>query len=71
MVKPPRGAGPADGAARLVAEAPGSDVLREILIPGGHGAAFVARAGQLVEIVDVQGQQVADFVAFAERMSPL
>src|ERR1700730_2371003 len=46
----------------------GPDLERqEILIPGGHGAAFVARAGQLVEIVDVQGQQVADFVAFAER----
>ena len=40
---------------------------REILVPGGHGTAFVARAGQLVEIVDVEGQQVADFVAFAER----
>ena len=40
---------------------------QEILVPGGHGTAFVARAGQLVEIVDVEGQQVADFVAFAER----
>jgi uncharacterized protein YcgI (DUF1989 family) len=39
----------------------------EILVPGGHGAAFVAKSGQLVEIVDVEGQQVADFVAFAER----
>ena len=39
---------------------------REILVPGGHGTAFVARAGQLVEIEDVEGQ-VADFVAFAER----
>jgi len=40
---------------------------REILVPGGHGTAFLARTGQLVEIVDVEGQQVADFVAFAER----
>src|SRR5260370_14740953 len=38
----------------------------EILVPAGQGAAFVAKAGQLVEIVDVEGQQVADFVAFAE-----
>src|SRR5258708_21860796 len=46
----------------------GPDLERqEILVPGGHGTAFVARAGQLVEIVDVEGQQVADFVAFAER----
>jgi hypothetical protein len=61
-------AGQADGAAGTATEAPGPDLVRrEILIPGGHGAAFAARAGQLVEIVDLEGQQVADFVAFAER----
>jgi uncharacterized protein len=43
------------------------ELQREILVPGGHGTAFTARAGQLVEIVDVEGQQVADFVAFAEQ----
>src|SRR5207245_1195811 len=26
-----------------------------------------AKAGQLVEVVDLEGQQVADFIAFAER----
>jgi uncharacterized protein YcgI (DUF1989 family) len=41
--------------------------LQEIGVPGGYGAAFVAKTGQLVEIVDVEGQQVADFIAFAER----
>ena len=61
-------AGQADGAAGPAAEAPGPDLVRpEILIPGGHGAAFAARAGQLVEIIDLEGQQVADLVAFAER----
>ncbi|MGH3288970.1 MAG: DUF1989 domain-containing protein, partial [Streptosporangiaceae bacterium] len=61
-------AGQADGAAGPAAEASGPDLAwREILIPGGHGAAFAARAGQLVEIIDLEGQQVADFVAFAER----
>lgn len=39
----------------------------EILIPGGHGAAFPVRQGQYLEIVDVEGQQVADFVAFAQQ----
>ena len=39
----------------------------EILIPGGHGAAFVVKAGQLLEVIDVEGQQVADFIAFAEQ----
>jgi uncharacterized protein len=62
------GTGPADGAAGPAAEAPGPDLLRrEILISGGHGAAFAVRAGQLVEVIDLKGQQVADFVAFAER----
>ena len=61
-------AGQADDRAGPAAEAPGPDLVRrEILIPGGHGAAFAARAGQLVEIIDLEGQQVADFVAFAER----
>ncbi|MGI9008054.1 MAG: DUF1989 domain-containing protein [Streptosporangiaceae bacterium] len=51
----------------LLAE-PEADLAREqLLVPGGYGTAFAARAGQLVEIVDVEGQQVADFVAFAER----
>jgi uncharacterized protein YcgI (DUF1989 family) len=58
----------ADGAAGSAAKAPGPDLVRrEILIPGGHGAAFAAQAGQLVEIIDLEGEQVADFVAFAER----
>src|ERR1700683_4378761 len=61
-------AGQADGAAGPAAEAPWPDLLRwETLIPGGHGAAFAARAGELVEIIDLEGQQVADLVAFAER----
>lgn len=47
----------------------------EILIPGGHGRAFEVRKGQLLQIVDVEGQQVADLFAFNlhdhhERLSP-
>ena len=37
----------------------------EVLIPGGHGSAFAVTRGQFLEIVDVEGQQVADVVAFA------
>ncbi len=40
---------------------------QEVVIPGGDGAALVARAGQLLEIIDVEGEQVADFIAFSER----
>ncbi len=50
------------------AGAPGPDQHRLLVfVPGGHGTAFVAKAGELIEIVDVEGQQVADFVAFAEQ----
>jgi hypothetical protein len=50
------------------AGAPGPDQHRlEVFVPGGHGTAFVAEAGEFIEIVDVEGQQVADFVAFAEQ----
>ena len=41
--------------------------VSEVLIPGGHGAAFPVSAGQFLEITDVEGQQVADFVAFAAQ----
>ncbi len=40
---------------------------REFPIPGGHGTAFAIARGQYLEIVDVEGQQVADFVAFAAQ----
>jgi uncharacterized protein YcgI (DUF1989 family) len=36
-----------------------------ILIPGGHAAALRVRAGELIEITDVEGGQVAEPVAFA------
>ena len=39
----------------------------EVLIPGGHGSAFPVSRGQFLEIVDVEGQQVADVVAFAQQ----
>jgi uncharacterized protein len=48
-------------------EEAGVSVEREILVPAAHGAAFAAKTGQLVEVVDLEGQQVADFIAFAER----
>src|SRR2546421_12648663 len=39
----------------------------EIFIPGGHGAGFRVSRGQFLQIIDVEGQQVADFVAFAQQ----
>src|SRR5215467_7774800 len=50
-----------------MSEEAGASVEQEILVPAGHGAALAAKTGQLVEVIDLEGQQVADFIAFAER----
>lgn len=49
--------------------------INEILVPGGYAKAFEASKGQLVKIIDLEGQQVADLIAFnksnyKERLSP-
>lgn len=37
---------------------------REFVVPAGHGRAWRMRAGERVTISQVEGQQVADFIAF-------
>jgi uncharacterized protein YcgI (DUF1989 family) len=39
----------------------------EVLIPGGEGRAFHVPKGALLEIVDVEGEQVADFISVIEN----
>ena len=46
-----------------------ADGGKEILIAAGHGAAFRAKFGDLIEVIDVHGQQAADFVALAATCS--
>ena len=41
--------------------------VTEVLIPGGEGRAFRVPNGALLEIVDVEGQQVADFISILEN----
>jgi uncharacterized protein YcgI (DUF1989 family) len=36
---------------------------RTVFVPAAHGGAITARAGDLLAVVDVEGGQVADFVA--------
>jgi uncharacterized protein YcgI (DUF1989 family) len=36
---------------------------RAVSVPAGHGGAILAGAGELLAVVDVEGSQVADFVA--------
>lgn len=49
--------------------------MREVLIPGGSGHAFEIPKGKRFRVVDVEGKQVSDLVAFlnqdrTERSSP-
>jgi uncharacterized protein YcgI (DUF1989 family) len=50
-------------------------VIEEIIVPAREGRGLFARAGQLLDIVDIEGQQVGDLVAWrradpSEYMSP-
>jgi uncharacterized protein len=40
--------------------------VNEVLIPAGHGRAFKVPRGALLEIIDVEGEQVADFISVIE-----
>ncbi len=51
-------------------------LVKEIRVPGGHAKAFEMRKSQFLTIIDVEGQQVGDFVAFNksdlnEKLSPV
>jgi len=51
-------------------------VRGEVLVEGGFGAGWEARAGDLIVVEDVEGEQTADFVAFVaddpeEWLSPV
>ncbi|MEP6752667.1 MAG: urea carboxylase-associated family protein [Candidatus Dormiibacterota bacterium] len=41
--------------------------VTEVLVPAGEGRAFVVPKGAVLEIVDVEGQQVADFISIFEN----
>ena len=38
----------------------------EVLVPARHGRAFPVPKGALLEIIDPEGQQVADFISVIE-----
>ena len=42
-----------------------SQLVTDIVIDGGYAAAAVVETGDLLEIVDLEGQQVCDLIAFA------
>jgi uncharacterized protein len=47
----------------------------QVQVPGGHARAFEVRRGQFLKVIDLEGGQVADFMAFnradrSEKLSP-
>jgi len=42
------------------------NLISELVVPGGYARAFMVTKGQYIKIIDVEGQQVADFFAFNE-----
>ncbi|MBI3979270.1 MAG: urea carboxylase-associated family protein [Chloroflexi bacterium] len=46
-----------------------SPAKREILVPAREARAFVVKAGQYLQVTDLQGMQVGDFAAFSEHDS--
>jgi uncharacterized protein YcgI (DUF1989 family) len=51
-------------------------LIKEIRVPGGHAKAFEMRKSQFLAIIDIEGQQVGDFLAFnksdlKEKLSPV
>jgi uncharacterized protein len=52
------------------------ELVQEIRVPGGHARAFELEASQFLTIMDVEGGQVGDLIAFNrsdldERLSPI
>ena len=39
-------------------------VVQDILVPGGFARSFEAKKGQKIKVIDVEGKQVSDFMAF-------
>ncbi|MFD1707182.1 DUF1989 domain-containing protein [Siminovitchia sediminis] len=37
---------------------------REVLVPGGYGRAFQVTKGECITVIDLEGKQVADLIAF-------
>ena len=51
-------------------------VTLDLVVPGGFGGGWSARAGQVVTVVDLEGEQAGDFIAFVaddpeEWLSPV
>ena len=44
-----------------------AEAIREVIITGAHGGAIEVNAGEFLSVIDLEGAQVADFVAILRR----
>ena len=44
-----------------------AELVTDIVVAGGHGAAVVVEDGDALEVVDLEGRQVCDLIAFASH----
>lgn len=62
-----RRANPGEAKGGLAPPDPLADPLQDLNIQPGHATAYEVKAGQFVQILDVQGRECSDFQAFALR----
>lgn len=58
---------PGDADAKLLAPEPLADPLADFNILPGEAKAYEVRAGQYIQVLDVQGRECSDFQAFSHR----
>jgi len=62
-----RRANPEEARDVLVAPEPLADTLMDVTINPGNASAYEVKAGQYIQILDVQGRECSDFQAFSAR----
>lgn len=40
------------------------NIIKEVMVPAGHGGVIEVKAGQILKVMDVEGGQIADFFAY-------
>lgn len=62
-----RRANPGEGKGGMAPPDPLADPLQDMNIQPGHATAYEVKAGQYIQILDVQGRECSDFQAFSMR----
>lgn len=62
-----RRANPSEGKGGMAPPDPLADPLQDMNIQPGHATAYEVKAGQYIQILDVQGRECSDFQAFSMR----